>query len=322
MLKTQTLTKRNDKFYSENALPASGSQTRTEINTVVVAKTDNLYAHCVATEDITQSGIQTIDGYTVSDGEFVLCAGQNLPKRRWLARVNSAGDWTATNDKVHSGTAVAISHGLVNAGSIWVCQEPHITSEQGAEDTIWVRQPLPESTSVMWRRVRRLVKAAFDKIMCYIEEIKPYEVVCHADTLPVPFNVPVATDTTIPFTTVQYEPTDGSFSAGQFTAGRSGYYDVDVMIINEGITNPNYRISLKIGGSRDVYIVDSIIIGASDGFRMQGSRKVYCEEGGIVEAFLYHTGALTLGVNTIAHPGAYGYISIHFCGKVTAAINQ
>lgn len=322
MPKTQQFTKKNDAFYSDMARPASGVETRTQTEVKVYARLDNLYAHCVAETDIDQSGILTIDGYTVKDGDYVLCVGQLLPKRRWLARVNAAGAWTATDDKVHSGTAVAVAFGIRNGGSVWVCQEPRVESEQGAEDTVWVRQPLPEATSVMWRRVRRLVKAAYDKIMCYIEEIKPYEVVCHADTLPTPFNVPTVTDTTIPFTTVQYEPTDGSFSGGQFTAGRSGYYDVDVMIINEGITAPNYRVWLKIAGSRDVYVADTIIVGSADGFKMQGSRKVYCEEGSTIEAQLYHAGALTLGVNTLAHPGGYGYISIHFCGKTTAATNQ
>lgn len=322
MLKTQIISKKNQKFYGDEASAATGVATRTQTETIVVAKTDNLYAHCVATENITQSGLQTIDGYAVKDGDFVLCVGQVLPKRRWIAQVNGAGDWKATNDKVHAGTAVAIAYGTVNSGTVWVCQQPKNTSEQGVEDTEWVKQAAPEATAITWSRVRRLVKAAFDKIMCYIEEIKPYEVVCHADTLPTPFNVPTVTDTTIPFTTVQYEPTDGSYSGGQFTAGRSGYYDVDVMIINEGIVAPNYRVWLKIAGSRDVYVADTIIVGSADGFKMQGSRKVYCEQGSTIEALLYHAGALTLGVNTLAHPGGYGYISIHFCGKVTAAINQ
>lgn len=322
MPKTQQFTKKGDAFYSDSPAPTTGVSVRTETETITYARIENLRAHCVAEDNINQSGIVTIDGYTVKDGDFVLCPGQLLPKRRWLAKVNAAGAWTPTNDKVHSGTAVAVAFGTRNAGSVWVCQEPRVESEQGVENTSWVRQELPEATSVMWRRVRRLVKAAYDKIMCYIEEIKPYEVVCHADTLPIPFNVPTVTDTTIPFTTVQYEPTDGSFSGGQFTAGRSGYYDVDVLIINEGIVAPNYRVWLKIAGSRDVYIADTIIVGSTDGFRMQGSRKVYCEEGSTIEALLYHAGALALGVNTLAHPGGYGYISIHFCGKVTAAINQ
>lgn len=320
MPKTQQFTKKGDAFYSDSPAPTTGVSVRTETETITYARIENLRAHCVAEDNINQSGIVTIDGYTVRDGDFVLCSGQLLPKRRWLAKVNAAGAWTPTNDKVRSGTAVAVAFGTRNAGSVWVCQEPRVESEQGVENTSWVRQELPEATSVMWRRVRRLVKAAYDKIMCYIEEVKPYEVICHADTVPITFSVPSGATTTIPFSNLIYTPSDGHYSLGHFFVNKAGYYDVDVRFLCPPKTAPVTLISLSILGSFGGGTVDEVIIG-TEILRLQGSLKIYCEVGDSIYAAVYQNSGVTILFSAAADTQAAGYISISFAGKTTAATN-
>ncbi len=321
-IKTQSLTEKGDAFYAKKARAVSTNSTHIENNTTnTITRVEPVFVHAVATSNIVQSGRCEVDGYSVKSGDYVLCAQQNDATKRGVLKVDTSGDWEFTDDELHEGLMVVVAFGNVFAGSVWVCQEPTIPSPQNTVESSWVYfDNSASAVSKAWSRTRKLVHALFDKLMCLIEEIKPYEVICHADTLPVPFNVLPVTETTIPFTTIRYEPSDGSFSGGQFHAGRSGYYDVDVLIVNEGITAPNYRIWLRITGSLDTYIADTMTVGA-DGFRLQGSRKVYCEEGGYIEATLYHAGAFFIGLNTATHPGGYGYISISFAGKIPAAKN-
>lgn len=178
-----------------------------------------------------------------------------------------------------------------------------------------------ESQTYLWSKVRRLVKATFDKLMCYIEEVKPYEVVCHAAEIPTAFSVPNASYTIIPFLTVIYEPTSGSYSPlTGFTVEKSGYYDVDVRFVNESLTTPVVVVYLSVYAGASGITVGAKTLG-TEILRIQGSTKIYCDAGDSIKACLYQASGAGILFNTLAHPGADGYISISFAGKVTAATN-
>lgn len=146
-----------------------------------------------------------------------------------------------------------------------------------------------------------------------------YEVICHARSFTGYWSATNGVDTTIPFTTLVYTPTDGSFTLGVFTAGRSGYYDVDAFLWNEDLINPpGARVWMRISGSLDVYDCDSVEINTNR-FYLQGSRKVWCDEGGQISAALRHDQVIPLPIHTLAYPGADGYISISYAASQNAA---
>jgi len=168
--------------------------------------------------------------------------------------------------------------------------------------------------AVLWK----LIAAAKKEILCKILDMY-YEVICHATGIPTAFSVPNNTDTIIPFSTIVYTPSTGSYSAVTgFTAARSGYYDVDARFENADLTTPVTQITLLIWGTNGGVPVDEVIMG-TEIMRLQGSLKIWCAAGDRIYAALYQNSGAGILFNTLAHPGASGYISISYAGSPKAA---
>lgn len=156
------------------------------------------------------------------------------------------------------------------------------------------------------------------ELLCKIND--RYEVVCHASSFAAGvWSAINGVSTVVPFNTLVYTPTDGSFSLGEFTAGRSGYYDVDVYLFNQLLTAPpGALVYLQIAGSLDIYDCDSRQIN-TERFYLQGSRKVWCAKGGKIYAAVRHDQVTPIDINSVVAPGADGYISISYAGTGRAA---
>ena len=163
----------------------------------------------------------------------------------------------------------------------------------------------------------KMINVLKTELLC---KLAHYEVICHAQDIPTAFSVPDNTLTVIPFYTLVYTPTDGSYSAVTgFTAGRAGYYDVDAAFQNYSLTTPVVRVFMNIGTSAGItYQVDDVIMG-TEIMRLQGSMKIWCNEGDSIRVYLLHQAGVGILFNTLAHPGASGYISISYAGSEKAA---
>lgn len=163
----------------------------------------------------------------------------------------------------------------------------------------------------------RLIAAVKAELLC---KLTPYEVVCHAQDIPTAFSVPDNTLTIIPFTTLVYTPSTGSYSAATgFTVERDGYYDVDAAFQNYSLTTPVVRVFMNIGTSAGItYQVDDVIMG-TEIMRLQGSMKIWCNAGDSIRVYLLHQAGVGILFNTLAHPGATGYVSISYAGSYKAA---
>lgn len=81
-------------------------------------------AHCLADGNVTQSGVQTIDGYTGTAGTTrVLCTGMTDATKAGLYIMQS-GAWTRASDADEStewvqGTEILIANGTTYGGTIW-----------------------------------------------------------------------------------------------------------------------------------------------------------------------------------------------------------
>lgn len=165
----------------------------------------------------------------------------------------------------------------------------------------------------------KTITAIKQDIECKISDLT-YEVVCQAENFDAPFTVPDDTWTLIPYHTINYEPTTGTFLDGEFTASKTGYYDVDVFFYDKDIVTPVVELALRIGGDFDAYLADYCTIG-TDKLKLQGSRKVYCRAGQKIYAQLYQNSGVGIDFNTVAYPGTDGYISISYAGSYRAANN-
>lgn len=163
------------------------------------------------------------------------------------------------------------------------------------------------------------ITAAKQDIECKLADLT-YEVVCHAGDFTNPFTVPDDTWTLIPFKTIYYQPSTGTFLDGEFTATKTGYYDVDVFFYDKDIVTPIVELGLRIGGDFDGFLADYCTIG-TDKLKLQGSRKVYCRAGQKIYAQLYQNSGVDIEFNSVAYPGTDGYISISFAGSYRAATN-
>lgn len=163
----------------------------------------------------------------------------------------------------------------------------------------------------------KMINVLKSELLC---KLAHYEVICHAQDIPTAFSVPDNALTIIPFYTLVYTPSDGSYSAATgFTAGRAGYYDVDAAFQNYSLTTPVVRVFMNIGTSAGItYQVDDVIMG-TEIMRLQGSMKIWCNEGDSIRVYLLHQAGVGILFNTIAHPGATGYISISYAGSGKAA---
>ena len=162
------------------------------------------------------------------------------------------------------------------------------------------------------------------ELACKIESLvadKTYSVVCHADN--VYDEIPIATgaSVTIPFHDLRFTPSDGTFTDGVFTAGKSGYYDVDCYYYDTKTTPPMVA-TLGISSTADGACEGDTTIIGSGRFKLQASRKVYLPAGGSVSAVLSHSLGTTQTFNYgTGDEAGKGYISISYCGDLTAATN-
>lgn len=183
--------------------------------------------------------------------------------------------------------------------------------------TLETQEQSANNIAFLWKLISELACQIYNRVT----ELT-YEVVCHAQSLPTDegFAVPTGTATKIPFNTVRYRPTDGSFLEGEFTAGRSGYYDVDVYY-TDTITTPITRVWLGIAGGSDASDNDSLTINA-DYFQLQASRKIYCPKGGNIHAYLRHAYGFNITFNDRgADKHGDGFISISWAGSKKSATN-
>jgi len=96
-------------------------------NPLISIATDNstmkLSVECATTANITLSGLQTIDGITVSSGQRVLVKNQTTGADNGIYAAAS-GAWTRTTDyntnqKAENGLLVFVQGGIVNANTYW-----------------------------------------------------------------------------------------------------------------------------------------------------------------------------------------------------------
>lgn len=94
----------------------------TQISTYVLTKAPTA---AVATSNITLSGLQTIDGYSVQSGDRVLTVGQTnaADNGPWVA---SSGSWTrvGASDGLSYGAVWSVINGTANGGSLWMLATP------------------------------------------------------------------------------------------------------------------------------------------------------------------------------------------------------
>lgn len=320
MSKTQVNQKKNDTFYDEKAKAVSGNTTRVETSTTVITKTDNLFAHVVATCNVTTTGIQKIDGYRVKDGDIVLLTNQILTVTQGLMKVNAAGAWTYTDDEIHSGLSCAIIHGKKYAGSVWVCQSPRkVINQTGTVASYWVTVGQCEVTAVsIWAKTRKLVSMLLEKVTDTIND-RTYEVVARVDSLPVSWTAFNNQFTTIPFTNIVFNPADGSVLGGIFLAGRTGYYQINGRFFNTVLVAPPDQIWLAVAGSNGNVDLDSCTIGTGL-LQMQGSDVIYLVKGvGAALGIRLANNGHNILFPTLAAPQMGGFFSIHYCGSNEAA---
>lgn len=146
-----------------------------------------------------------------------------------------------------------------------------------------------------------------------------YNVACHGYGLAGQFTALQGVVTVIPFNQLLYTPADGTYLNGEFTVGKSGFYDVHAHFENDLLLAPaGEEMRLMIGGSNDVVECDSFIIN-TDRSVLQGSRVVYCKAGQKIYSGIQHTYAGDIDLNDVASPGANGYISISYSARKNAA---
>ncbi len=84
-------------------------------------------AACVATSNVSLSGFQTIDGYTLASGDLVLLTGQTTASQNglWTA---ASGSWTRPSEFAPAltvkGRTCAVLNGTAHANSSWVLNAP------------------------------------------------------------------------------------------------------------------------------------------------------------------------------------------------------
>lgn len=333
---TQLLGEKNDNFYPEGAARTTGQVTRVESNTEVRIKTENLYAHYVATCEIVQNGIQHVDGFNAQEGDIVLCVNQSDRTKNGVLIVKSTGDWTFAGDTIHAGIMCVVSYGTTQAGTAWVCQEPREPTAQGIEQSMWVRHGSAEiGFTGLWRRVCNLVGAATRKLLCLIEENKPYEVVMHYDGFSERYGGVRLIAHPLNFENVRYKPTKGEVTIGSvggasgwyYTPEIDGFWDVDVFVEDSIQTPAGFVVTFYIeslsGVTLDFVKVCSATIQTGGKFEAQGSRKIWCAAGGKIYVTMihnYNVPPYMLYLNdTLNDRNGYGYVSIHFAGKSPAA---
>lgn len=183
-----------------------------------------------------------------------------------------------------------------------VITDSELSTEQGAADKMGF--------------LMKMISVLKAELLC---KLARFEAICHATAIPTALSVPNATYTIIPFTTLLYKPNFGSYAAVTgYTVEKTGFYDVDVRFVNENLTTPVVAVYLSVFGGAYGITVDACTMG-TEILRLQGSTKIYCLAGDSITAKLYQNSGGGILFNTLAHPGADGYISISYAASQNAA---
>lgn len=301
---------------------SSGSVVTTSNDTTIV--TEQVTASVLFDYNVTLSGLQTGDGIDCVERELVIANGQTDATQNGIYYMNS-GAWTRHSQPIYGGLTVAINKGFKYGDTLWQAATPDGKAEKGVDvirfEEVSASKAIRESEKSAAGKMAVLMRMIYNlkrELLCKIND--RYEVICHASSFAAGvWSAVNGVSTVVPFNTLVYTPTDGSFALGEFTAGRSGYYDVDVYLFNQLlVAPPGALVYLQIAGSLDIYDCDSRQIN-TERFYLQGSRKVWCAKGGKIYAAVRHDQATPIDINSVAAPGADGYISISYAGTGRAA---
>lgn len=230
-----------------------------------------------------------------------------------MPKINNSQNYYTINRKALT-FAADVSSRTVNT-NLEVISDPVTTADIDLSN-LETEQSASEKLAFAWKLITELA--------CKIESLiadKTYSVVAHADNVYDEIPIPTGTAVTIPYHDLRFTPTDGTFVDGVFTAGKSGYYDVDCYYYDTKITPPMLA-TLGISSTADGACEGDTTLVGSGRFKLQASRKVYLPAGGSVSAVLSHSLGTTQTFNYgTGDEAGYGYISISYCGGITAANN-
>ena len=312
----QTLHEKMNAGYARRVTGGGGGAViSSSTDTTIV--TEQVTASVIFTFPVALSGLRACDGVDLIERELVVCNGQADATENgiWYA---SAGAWVRHSQPIYGGLTVSINKGVQYGDTFWQVSQPDGKVEIGVDSVRFEQIGATDGKDAAGKFgfLMKMLGAMKKDILC---KLQPYEVICHATTVPTAFSVPNNTNTIIPFSSLVYTPTDGSYAGlSGFTAGRSGYYDVDARFENANLTTPVTQITLLIFGTNGGVPVDEVIMG-TEIMRVQGSLKIWCKAGDSIYAALYQNSGGGILFNTLAHPGASGYISISYAGSRKSA---
>lgn len=312
----QTLHEKMNAGYARRVTGGGGGAViSSSTDTTIV--TEQVTASVIFTFPVALSGLRACDGVDLIERELVVCNGQADATENgiWYA---SAGAWVRHSQPIYGGLTVSINKGVQYGDTFWQVSQPDGKVEIGVDSVRFEQIGATDGKDAAGKFgfLMKMLGAMKKDILC---KLTPYEVVCHAQDIPTAFSVPDNTLTIIPFTTLVYTPSTGSYSAPTgFTVERDGYYDVDAAFQNYSLTTPVVRVFMNIGTSGITYQVDDVIMG-TEIMRLQGSMKIWCNAGDSIRVYLSHQAGVGILFNTLAHPGATGYVSISYAGSYKAA---
>lgn len=328
LIPPQTLTEKMNAGYPKRTTGGSGGTVVTTSSTSETAiVTEQTRARLISNTNITLSGLQPIDNVTMAELDVIIVNGQTDKTENGLY-IADESTWTRHSQEIYGGLTVSVTDGDSYRDTLWIVSTPNNNADLGLSEIVFSEisasialRTSEESASDKLAFAWKLITELSCQLQTLISE-KTYEVVCHVNDLhpTTAFTVPTGVPTPIPFYSVLYNPTDGLYSAGYFTAGKTGYYDVDCHYYDT-IAAPVTRVWIGISGYNSDITGGSAVIN-TDFFELQASRKVFCNAGGTISAFLFHNyGADIVFNNHALDEHGNGYISIHYCGSTKAATN-
>ena len=201
----------------------------------------------VSLSNVSISGLQTIDGESLSDGDRVLLVGQSdaVDNGLWVA---STGAWTRPTDfedGTTAGTAyVLITSGYTEIGSSWVCNTP--TAIIGYDNLSFELFSLPDTTTAanigggagIWANTT----ANTINLKTLVVADAYTHITNNASTIGLGTNA-TSSDTV---STIVARDAYGDFSAGTITADLTGSASLNVLKAGDTMTGP---LQLPAGGT-------------------------------------------------------------------------
>lgn len=321
IIKPQSLTAKMDAGYPKGVKGGNSSITTVDESTDTTIITEQVRASVIINENITLSGLQTQDGINLTERETVVVNGQTDKKENGIYLVQS-GAWARHSQKLYGGLTISITSGNRWKDTFWLIEKPDVDATIGTDEIQFKEITATQAIEQIYIKEAQNTAFLWKMLNCAICDLKDAlnkqkrEDICHAYgfQFATPFNVPNITDYTIPFFYLKYQPTHGTFTTGEFTAGLAGYYDVDVRLSDIDGTKTPGECWLRINGTD----CDRIAV-TGQLFELQGSMKVYCNPGDKIKASLYQNSGVDMPFYAIAAPAPIGYLSISYCGSRDAA---